>query len=62
MNIKFKGEKMKELEKSLQKIVDMFWDIERRDWEEKENPENHIFLSINNIKNWLEGQGRKQNG
>ena len=53
---------MNELKKSLQKLVDMYWDVERRDWEEKENPEDHIFLSINNIKNWLEGQRRKQNG
>ena len=32
----------------------MFWDIERRDWEEKDNPEDHIFVSVNYLKNWLE--------
>lgn len=40
--------------KDCQKIVDMYWDIEHRDWEEKDNPEDHIFLSVNYMKNWLE--------
>jgi len=53
---------MKELEKSLQRIVDYMWQDEYRDWEEKDNLEDHIFHAINDIKNWLEGQRRKQNG
>ena len=46
------------IEKDLQKIVDMWWKHEFDHWEESGNPEDHIFNSINNIKNWLEGQRR----
>ena len=49
---------MNEIKKDLQRIVDMFWDIEFNDWEEKANPEDHIFHAFNNIKNWLKGQRR----
>ena len=49
---------MSDLKENLQKIVDYIWRDEFKDWEEKDNPEDHIFHAINNIKNWLEGQRR----
>ena len=42
--------------KDLQKIVDMCWHEEYRDWEELENPDNHIFHAFNNVKNYLIGR------
>ena len=32
MYIRWKGEKMNEIKKDLQKIVDMWWSIEFNDW------------------------------
>ena len=58
MSIRSKVEKMNEIKNDLQKIVDMWWQHEFDHWEESGNPEDHIFNSINNIKNWLEGQRR----
>ena len=62
MNTRSKGEKMISIEKDLQRVVDMWWEIEHTNWEELDTPENHIFVNINNIRNWLEGQRRKENG
>jgi hypothetical protein len=44
---------------NLKRVVDMYWDIEKNYWEDTAPPhrkdkDRHIFLSINNIKNWLE--------
>ena len=61
MNIRNKGDKMSDLKENLHKIVDYIWRDEFKDWEEKDNPDDHIFHAINNIKNWLEGQ-RRDNG
>ena len=44
------------IKKDLQIIVDRWWKCEFDDWEEKDNPEDHIFHSYNSIKNWLVGQ------
>ena len=44
------------IKKDLQIIVDRWWKREFDDWEEKGNPEDHIFHSYNSIKNWLVGQ------
>ena len=41
---------------ALQTIVDYLWREEYNDWEEKDNPEDHIFLAVNSIKNWLGNQ------
>ena len=50
---------MSEIKKDLQRIVNMFWDIEKNHWEEGgTNDDNHIFLNLNNVKNWLERQRR----
>ena len=48
------------IKKDLQKIVDYMWRDEFKDWEEKENPKDHIFHAFNDVKNWLESQ-RKDN-
>ena len=44
------------LEDDLDKIVNMYWIEEHRDWEELENPNDHIFHAFNNIKNYLIGR------
>ena len=44
----------------MQKIVDKYWRIEYEDWEDKNNPEKHIFLAINSLKNHLEGEKHKE--
>ena len=41
---------------SLDKIIDMYWPVEYKDWEELENPDNHIFHQFNDVKNWLVSQ------
>ena len=51
---------METIIKDLQKIVDMYWHEEYRDWEELENPDDHIFHAFNNIKNHLNKE--KHNG
>ena len=46
----------KELFEDLRKVVKYLYDIERHDWEEKGNPDDHIFHSFNNVKNYLVGR------
>ena len=41
------------IDTDLNKLVDMYWQIEFKDWEECGNPEDHIFHAFNNIKNYL---------
>tara|TARA_Y100001963_G_scaffold160257_1_gene269802 strand:+ start:10600 stop:10854 length:255 start_codon:yes stop_codon:yes gene_type:complete len=41
---------------SLNKIIDMYWPVEYKDWEELENPDSHIFHQFNDVKNWLVSQ------
>ena len=48
--------RMEALEIDIDKIVEYMWKIEYDDWEEKDNPEDHIFHSINNMKNYLVGR------
>jgi hypothetical protein len=45
-----------ELFKDLRKVVKYLYDIERIDWEEKDNPNDHIFIHYNNLKNYLVGR------
>jgi len=45
-----------ELFKDLRKVVKYLYDIEQHDWEEKGNPDDHIFHSFNNVKNYLVGR------
>ena len=51
---------MNYLKENLQKIVDYMWRDEYKDWEEKDNPDDHIFHAFNNIKNWLVGQNAEE--
>ena len=40
--------------KDLHRIVNMYWDIEKRHWEEEgSNNDNHIFISLNNVRNYI---------
>lgn len=48
--------KIESLEKDLQRIVMMYWQEENNHWESTNNAEDHIFHSINNIKNYLVGR------
>jgi len=48
------------LHNDIQKIVDMWWDIEKDNWEEAGTPNNHIFLSLNNLKNYLYSERIKE--
>ena len=57
-------ERIESLEGDLEKLVNYSWNIEYNDWEEKDNPEDHIFHAFNNVKNYLEGlkiQRREEN-
>ena len=40
----------------LLKIIGMFWEIEKRHWEESNYPDDHIFISLDNVKKWMEKQ------
>ena len=41
--------------KDLKRVVGMYWDIEKNYWEDSgTDDDNHVFISLNNIKNWLE--------
>ena len=42
--------------KAMQKVVDMYWHEEQRDWEELDNPDDHVFHAFNTIKNYLVGR------
>ena len=40
--------------KDLKRVVGMYWDIEKNYWEDSgTDDDNHVFISLNNIKNWL---------
>ena len=39
---------------SLNKVINYLWREEYDHWEEEGTPDNHIFHSINDVKNWLE--------
>ena len=44
---------MKNLNKDLKRIVMMYWQEEKNHWESLENPSDHVFLSLNRVKNYL---------
>ena len=45
----------------LETIVRYLWRDEFKDWEELDNPNNHIFHAINNVRNYLEGRKLEHN-
>jgi len=46
--------------KDLEEIVRYMWAEENKNWEELDNPGGHIFLAVNNVRNYLEW--RKNHG
>ena len=40
----------------LLKIIGMFWEMEKRHWQESNYPDDHIFISLDNVKKWMEKQ------
>tara|TARA_R100000234_G_C4864522_1_gene120635 strand:+ start:229 stop:435 length:207 start_codon:yes stop_codon:yes gene_type:complete len=44
----------------LEKLVEYMWAEENKHWEEEGNPQDHIFQSINNVKNYLIGRENEQ--
>ena len=52
---------MEKLHKDLKRIVMMYWLEEKTHWESLENPEYHIFLALNSVKNYLIGEEKKAN-
>tara|TARA_R100000664_G_C2701860_1_gene101900 strand:- start:393 stop:563 length:171 start_codon:yes stop_codon:yes gene_type:complete len=53
MNIKCKGEKMQELKKNLQKIVDYLYEDELKSYIELNKPDDHIFIAVNEVEKYL---------
>jgi len=56
---------MERIIKDLEKLVEYMWANELQHWEESFNPPDHIFHSINNVKNYLNkesynGKNRKK--
>ena len=47
---------MEQIIKDLERLVDYMYAEELRHWEEDNNPEDHIFHAINNVKNYLIGR------
>ena len=48
--------RLNKIDIDLEKLITMYWQIEKDHWEENDNPEDHIFHSFNNIKNYLIGR------
>ena len=46
--------------KDLEEIVRYMWAEENKNWEELDNPGGHIFLAVNNIRNYLEWRKNEQ--
>ena len=53
---------MEQIYKDLDRLVNYMWLNENKDWEELNNPDDHIFHAINNVRNFLIGRrnGRKE--
>ena len=47
---------MEKLHKDLKRIVMMYWQEEKTHWESLDTPSDHIFLSLNTVKNYLIGE------
>ena len=45
---------MERIIKDLEQLVGYMWAEENKHWEEAGNPGGHIFLAINNVRNYLE--------
>jgi len=40
--------------KHLKKVIDMWYDLEKKNWENSGMDDKHIFISLHNIKEFLE--------
>ncbi len=47
------------LRQSLQRIIDVHWHIEKDHWEELSNPDDHIFIAFNDVRNYLQKYRRR---
>jgi len=45
---------IKDFLEACQKIIDYMWEDEKKDWEASGNPDNHIFVSLRTVYNFLE--------
>ena len=52
---------MEKLHKDLKRIVMLYWQEEKTHWESLDNPEDHIFLALNSVKNYLIGEANEEN-
>ena len=48
------------IHKAMKKIINEYWRIEYEDWENKDNPEDHIFVPLNTLKNHLEAEEKEE--
>ena len=55
------GVKMERIIKDLEELVEYMWAEENKNWEELDNPAGHIFLAINNVRNYLESIKQEKN-
>lgn len=39
----------------LEDLIQYVWEDEEKDWEESERPDNHIFVKIKKLNDWLAG-------
>tara|TARA_R100001530_G_scaffold124002_1_gene92077 strand:+ start:69 stop:257 length:189 start_codon:yes stop_codon:yes gene_type:complete len=61
MSIRSKGEKMQEIKKDLQRIVDYLYEDEFTHYIEENKPDDHIFLAVNNVEKYLNLKQRRDN-
>ena len=50
--------RLNRLDFDINRLVEMYWQMEKDHWEEDGNPENHIFHALNNLKNYLIGKSK----
>ena len=44
----------------MHRIVHLLWEKEKERWERNGTPNNHIFISINNMKNYLVAERKRE--
>ena len=44
--------------KHLKKVIDMWYDLEKKNWESSGMDNKHIFISLHNIKEFIEREER----
>ena len=51
--------KMTSIHKHLKRVIDMWYDLEKKNWERSGMDNNHILISLHNIKEFID---RDKNG